>query len=88
VDIDPAEVREPYAAWVRAAAARAVHVHPGPVGELLARELRAYAEFGHRFGVDGLLDRLAADLQDLPPPLHETRPDGRARLTVLRPSAP
>jgi hypothetical protein len=89
VDIDPGEVPEPYVAWLRAAAERAVQAHPGPVGELLARELCAYAEFGHRFGADGLLDRLAADLLDTQPPRHATRPDGgRAHLTVLRPSAP
>jgi hypothetical protein len=39
-----------------------VHVHPGPVGELLARELQAYAEFGHRFGTDAVLERLAAEV--------------------------
>lgn len=43
----------------RAAAGRPRRIHPGPVGELVFRELTAYAEFGHRFG-DGLIPRLAA----------------------------
>jgi hypothetical protein len=62
VEIDPRPDRDPYMAWVREAAARALDAHPGPVGEVLARELRAYAQFGHRFGGDGLLHRLAADI--------------------------
>ncbi|OLT22297.1 hypothetical protein BJF78_07570 [Pseudonocardia sp. CNS-139] len=49
-------------AWVREAAARALETHPGPVGEVLARELRAYALFGHRFGGDGLIHRLATEI--------------------------
>lgn len=40
-----------------AAARFARRVYPGPLGELVARELTAYAEFGHRFG-DGLIPRL------------------------------
>lgn len=43
----------------RAAAHHARRIYPGPLGELVAREFVAYAEFGHRFG-DGLIPRLAA----------------------------
>lgn len=43
----------------RAAAVHARRVIPGPVGELVHRELRAYAEFGYRFGPDALIQRLA-----------------------------
>ena len=35
---------------LRAAAFRARHVYPGPVGELIARELLSWDEFGHRLG--------------------------------------
>ncbi|QJY47104.1 hypothetical protein [Pseudonocardia broussonetiae] len=42
-----------------AAAHRARRTYPGPLGELVARELTSYAEFGHRFG-DGLIPRLVA----------------------------
>lgn len=35
-------------------------LYPGPVGELVYRELTAYAEFGYRFDCDGLIPRLAA----------------------------
>lgn len=44
----------------RAAAGHARRVLPGPVGELVYRELSAYAEFGHRFAGDALIPRLAA----------------------------
>lgn len=44
----------------RAAAVHARRVIPGPLGELVHRELQAYAEFGHRFGDDALIQRLAA----------------------------
>lgn len=44
----------------RAAAGHARRVIPGPVGELVDRELRAYAEFGYLFGDDALIPRLAA----------------------------
>jgi hypothetical protein len=77
VEIDPGSDRDPYVAWVREAAARALDVHPGPVGEVLARELRAYAKFGHRFGGDGLLHRLAADIHAHP------STSGNVRLSVV-----
>ena len=44
----------------RAAALHARRVVPGPVGELIHRELTAYADFGYRFSNDGLVPRLAA----------------------------
>ncbi len=44
------------------AAGRARREHPGPLGELVYRELVGYAEFGHRFGHNGLLARLVDDL--------------------------
>ena len=43
-----------------AAAERALARYPGPVGELLHRELSAYARFGHRFATD--IDALMPDL--------------------------
>ena len=47
------------ASRLRAAAHHARRIYPEPLGELVARELTAYAEFGHRFG-DGLIQRVAA----------------------------
>lgn len=44
----------------RAAAGHARRVYPGPLGELVFRELSAYAEFGYRLDTDGLIPRLAA----------------------------
>lgn len=51
----------------RAAAGHALRVHPGPLGELVHRELTAYADFGHRFG-DGLVPRLVAAVLATPSP--------------------
>ena len=45
----------------RAAARHARRTYPGPLGELVHRELLAYAEFGHRFG-DGLVGRVVDEL--------------------------
>ncbi len=44
---------------IRAAARHARRVYPGEIGELIFRELTAYAEFGIRFSVDALVPRLA-----------------------------
>jgi len=52
----------------RAAAEYALRRYPGPVGELIHRELSAYAEFGHRFARDGLIPDLARNM--LTPPAH------------------
>ncbi|GAA4902687.1 hypothetical protein EV188_1011233 [Actinomycetospora succinea] len=47
---------------VRAAAHHARRALPGPLGDLVHRELLAYAEFGHRMTADALIPRLAADV--------------------------
>jgi hypothetical protein len=44
--------------WLRAAAFRARHVYPGPVGELIARELLSWDEFGHRLGSNQMIMKL------------------------------
>ncbi len=51
---------------IRAAARHARRVYPGDVGELLFRELNAYAEFGIRFSVDALIPRLATRILATP----------------------
>lgn len=51
---------------LRAAALHAKRVYPGRVGELIARELVAYADFGYRFAADALIPRLAAEVLALP----------------------
>ena len=56
------------ASRLRAAARHAQRAYPGAIGELLARELTAYAEFGYRFLADGLLTRLAAEVLRTPVP--------------------
>ncbi len=47
---------------IRAAALHARRRYPGPLGELVARELTAYAEFGYRFAADALIPRLVTDI--------------------------
>lgn len=56
-DVEKLHLHE--AARLRAAAVHALRVYPGPLGELVARELTAYAEFGYRFATDALIPRLA-----------------------------
>jgi hypothetical protein len=43
---------------MRAAAFRATRVYPGPVGELISRELLAWEEFGYRLGGNRLVGEL------------------------------
>ena len=43
---------------LRAAAFRVTRLYPGPVGELLSRELHAWEEFGYRLGGRQLIMRL------------------------------
>ena len=43
---------------LRAAAHRATRLYPGPVGELVSRELLTWEEFGYRLGGGQLIMRL------------------------------
>ena len=47
---------------MRAAAMHARRLYPGALGELVHRELTAYADFGYRFAGDALIPRLAAEV--------------------------
>jgi hypothetical protein len=40
---------------LRAAAFWAKRIYPGPVGELLSRELRSWEEFGYQLGPQGMI---------------------------------
>jgi hypothetical protein len=51
---------------LRAAARHARLALPGPIGELVSREITAYAEFGYRFGTDALVPRLAVQVLAMP----------------------
>jgi hypothetical protein len=65
---------------LHAAAEHAQRALPGPVGDLVHRELVAYADFGYRMTSDALIPRLAADVLALPavvPPTRARRPFGR-----------
>ncbi|GAA2876736.1 hypothetical protein GCM10010472_37960 [Pseudonocardia halophobica] len=56
------------ASHLRRAAARALRTHPGPIGELLHRELLAWQDFGHRFGGGRLSMRVADEILAAPLP--------------------
>lgn len=43
---------------IRAAAFRATRVYPGPVGELISRELLVWEDFGYRLSGSGLILQL------------------------------
>jgi hypothetical protein len=51
-------------ARAHAASEAALGLYPGAVGELLARELSAWGEFGHRFGGHDLVALLIAHLDE------------------------
>jgi hypothetical protein len=44
------------------AAEHALRAYPGALGELVHRELRAFADFGYRLAGDGLVARLAVEV--------------------------
>ena len=49
-------------ARARKAAYRATRVYPGPVGELIARELLVWDQFAFRITQGGLIERLIDDV--------------------------
>jgi hypothetical protein len=53
---------------LRAAALRATHVYPGPVGELLSRELLSWEEFGYRLGSQTLITKIVDAVLNTPTP--------------------
>lgn len=44
------------------AAEHALRAYPGALGQLVHRELRAFADFGYRLAGDGLVARLAVEV--------------------------
>ena len=63
-------------ARLRSAAHRVTRIYPGPVGELLERELRTWEEFGFRFGSAGLMAALVDHVLRTPVgQLDPARPD-------------
>ena len=59
---------------LRAAAFRARLVYPGPVGELIARELLSWDEFGHLLGGNRMIMRLVGHVLWTPAAGPRTRP--------------
>jgi len=55
-------------ARLRAASEHARRAVPGALGELAARELRAYADLGYRGAPDALVPQLARQVLALPAP--------------------
>jgi hypothetical protein len=51
---------------LRAAAFRATRLYPGPVGELVSRELLIWEEFGYRLGGSALVMRLVDQVLKTP----------------------
>jgi hypothetical protein len=48
------------------AAERALNLYPGPVGELVHREIQAYLNFGQGFAQASLITRLVEDIVGAP----------------------
>lgn len=51
---------------LRAAARCATQIYPGPVGELLSRELHSWEEFGYRLGSQSLIQEIVETLLNTP----------------------
>ncbi|MEJ8280672.1 hypothetical protein [Pseudonocardia spirodelae] len=60
---------------MRAAAFRATRIYPGPVGELISRELLGWEDFGYRLGGNGLVAGLVDHVMKATPPDRSARPD-------------
>jgi len=59
---DAPPLLQPERSQMRAAGLHARRLYPGPLGELVFRELTAYADFGYQFAGDALIPRLAAEI--------------------------
>jgi hypothetical protein len=66
--MDPAPMDHDEKMRLRAAAFRATRLYPGPVGELLSRELLTWEEFGYRLGGEQLVMRLVDHVLEAPIP--------------------
>ena len=55
----------------RAAAFRATRLYPGPIGEMLSRELISWEEFGFRFGSGALLRGVVEEIMNASMPKAE-----------------
>jgi hypothetical protein len=66
--MDPAPMDHHEKMRLRAAAFRATRLYPGPVGELLSRELLTWEEFGYRLGGEQLVMRLVDHVLKTPIP--------------------
>lgn len=62
----PARMTADVKGLLRAAAYRGQRLYPGPIGELIVRELLAVEEFGWVLGADALATRLARHIMGLP----------------------
>jgi hypothetical protein len=51
---------------LRAAAHRVTRLYPGPIGELVSRELLTWEEFGYRLGAAALISRLVDQVLQAP----------------------
>lgn len=66
--MDPAPMDHHEKIRLRAAAFRATRLYPGPVGELLSRELLTWEDFGYRLGGEQLVMRLVDHVLEAPIP--------------------
>jgi hypothetical protein len=65
----PARMEQQERMQLRAAAFRATRVFPGPVGELVSKDLLAFEDFGYVLGGHGLVARLVAAVMDAELPI-------------------
>jgi len=53
---------------LRTAAARARRVYPGPIGQLISREISNWEEYGYRLGGRGLIGAIVDQVMRTPVP--------------------
>lgn len=66
-DVPPPRLDHHERSRLRAQAFRAKQVYPGPVGELISRELLAFEEFGYRLAAGALVMSLVRHLEQAQP---------------------
>lgn len=67
IKVDPPVALDHYEKMqIRQAAFKATRIFPGPIGEVLSREILTWEEFGYRFGSGSLMRRLIAEILKAP----------------------
>jgi hypothetical protein len=73
---------------LRAAAHRALRAYPGPIGQLLCREISNWEEHGYRLGGRGLIGAIVDQIMQTPLPEPAAMPSADQRPGTPLPATP